>query len=53
MIDKNAFTSTTVFCEAESKPEGWHENFASGIAKVYYATEWHYDSNGNPVPNNS
>lgn len=50
-IGRYTFTDTIVYCEAESKPSGWHENFAVENAKVYYANEWHYDSNGKPVLN--
>ena len=51
VIGTNAFTDTIVYCEAESKPLGWDVNFAIENAKVYYANEWHYDSNGKPVLN--
>lgn len=51
MIGLEAFTDTIVYCEAESKPDGWADDFAVGNAKVYYANEWHYDDAGNPVPN--
>ena len=50
-IGSDAFNCTSVFCEAPSKPEGWHEEFAVETAKVYYADEWHYDKDGNPVVN--
>ncbi len=50
-IGGEAFNCTTVFCEAQSKPEGWLEEFAVESAKVYYADEWHYDKDGNPVVN--
>ena len=51
IIGAKAFTDTMVFCEAESKPNGWEDDFAVENAKVYYANEWHYDDAGNPVPN--
>lgn len=51
VIYSEAFTSTAVYCEAESKPNGWADDFAVENAKVYYANEWHYDDAGNPVPN--
>ena len=51
MIGSKAFSNTVVYCEAESKPDGWEDDFAVENAKVYYANEWHYDDAGNPVPN--
>lgn len=51
IIGKQAFTDTIVYCEVESKPEGWANDFAANKVKVYYANEWHYDDAGNPVPN--
>lgn len=51
MIDSGAFTDTVIYCEVESKPDGWADDFAVENAKVYYANEWHYDDAGNPVPN--
>ena len=51
VIYSEAFTSTAVYCEVESKPDGWEDDFAVENAKVYYANEWHYDDAGNPVPN--
>ncbi|MBQ9731265.1 MAG: leucine-rich repeat domain-containing protein [Bacilli bacterium] len=48
-IRTNAFTSGTLFCEAKSKPKGWEKGFASDNVKVYFADDWSYDDNGNPV----
>ena len=48
-IRANAFTSGTLFCEAKNKPIGWETGFASKNVKVYYADEWTYDENNNPV----
>ena len=54
--------SLVIFCEAESKPEGWVSgwncNYSYGsvqtnlsrYATVYWAGEWEYDWLGNPVP---
>ena len=47
-IGYHAFTYGTIYCEAESKPEGWNQYFAGDGVKVYYANEWEYDENGNP-----
>ena len=47
-IGKGAFNYGNIFCEAESKLEGWDENFYSDNAKVYYKGQWDYDNNGNP-----
>ena len=41
-IDPNVYETVTDF----GFIEGW-----AGFANVYYLGEWHYDSNGNPVPN--
>ena len=48
-IEANAFTSGRLFCEAKSKPKGWKKGFASQNVKVYYADEWAYDENNNPI----
>ena len=45
-----AFSDTIVYCEAESKPEGWDDEFYTLNAKVYYAGEWEYDYYGVPRP---
>ena len=47
-IGEEVFTSGNIFCEAESKPEGWHDGFYTGTAKVYYKGQWDYDNEGNP-----
>jgi hypothetical protein len=39
----------TIFCEAESKPDDWNL-FWNRDEPVYWAEEWEYDENGNPVP---
>lgn len=49
MIDMYAFDRGNIYCEAKSKPDGWHTNFAYKNAKVYWADEWEYDENNNPV----
>ena len=47
-IGEEVFTSGNIFCKAESKPEGWHDGFYTGTAKVYYKGQWDYDNEGNP-----
>lgn len=49
-IGRFAFSDTIVYCEAESKPEGWDDVFYTLNAKVYYAGEWEYDYHGVPKP---
>ena len=52
-IAGNAFgfcENLTIYCEAESAPSGWESNWNSGDRPVYWAGEWEYDANGNPVP---
>ena len=49
-IYEEVFSSGNIYCEVEAKPEGWHENFAVGNAKVYWKGEWDYDENGIPYP---
>ena len=50
VIDMYAFDRGNIYCEAKSKPDKWHTNFAYKNAKVYWADEWEYDENNNPVP---
>ena len=48
-------THLTIFCEASSQPSDWEydwNGFFSDSRPTYWAGEWHYDANGNPVPNN-
>lgn len=43
-------TNKRVFCEVESKPEGWSDSWGncdSGKIEVYWRDDWHYE----PVPN--
>ena len=49
-IGSEAFNKCNVFCEAESKPSGWADDFITGDAKVYYKGEWEYNEEGIPVP---
>ena len=44
--------SLTIYCQAESKPDGWDDSWNFFGCPVYWGGEWHYDVNGNPVPNN-
>ncbi len=57
-IGKDAFDycdSLTIYCEASSQPSGWssvwYDNWNPDNRPVYWKGQWHYDSNGNPVPN--
>ena len=45
-----ALACPIIYCEAESKPEGWDENFAAEGAKIYYKGEWEYNEFGKPFP---
>lgn len=49
-IGEKVFSHGNIYCEAKSKPDKWHNNFAYKDAKVYWADEWKYDENNNPVP---
>lgn len=49
-IYDEVFSSGNIYCDVETKPEGWDENFAVGNAKVYWKGEWDYDENGIPYP---
>ena len=54
-IDSSAFyecSSLTIYCEAVSKPSGWNEYWADWGISVYWAGQWEYDAEGNPVPLN-
>jgi len=42
----------TIYCEATSKPSGWNTNWNKYGCSVYWAGQWEYDSNGNPIPKN-
>ena len=44
-------TNLTIFCEATSKPSEWDNLWNIDNRSVYWAGQWHYDSNGNPTPN--
>lgn len=51
-IEGNMFKSCSgvkIFCEISSKPSGWDSDW-NGSNKVYWAGQWKYDSNGNPIP---
>ena len=49
-IGEAAFNYGNIYCEVETKPKGWDENFATENAKVYWKGEWEYDENGIPYP---
>ena len=42
--------SLTIYCESTSKPSGWHEGWNPDNRPSYWAGQWEYDKNGNPVP---
>ena len=50
-IDERAFKlcNIDVYCEATSQPSGWHVDW-NVASRVYWAGEWEYDIDGNPVP---
>jgi hypothetical protein len=54
-IDGGAFQQTgleAIFSESLAKPSKWLRGWNSGCnAKVYWKNEWHYNENGDPVPN--
>lgn len=52
-IDDDVFygcSSLTIYCEATSKPSGWNSRWNSSNRPVYWAGQWEYDENGNPIP---
>lgn len=49
-IGYGCFNKTTLYCEVESQPEEWAEDFIVEDAKVYWAGEWEYNEDGIPVP---
>lgn len=49
-IGSKAFSRGLIFCEADTKPPYWEDDFAIGKTKVYYAGEWEYNSEGIPTP---
>lgn len=42
--------SLSIYCEAAEQPEGWATNWNPDNRPVYWAGQWEYDSEGNPVP---
>ena len=54
-IGQQAFSfcsSLTIYCEVSSKPSGWNSSFYLFDGSVYWAGEWEYDADGNPIPLN-
>lgn len=54
-IGRHAFSdceNLIIYCQAELQPSEWHQNWNSSNRPVYWAGQWEYDSNGNPVPLN-
>ena len=49
-IGSEAFTHGDIFCENFLKPKGWADDWAAKEAKVYWRSEWEYNSEGIPVP---
>ena len=42
--------SLSIYCEAKSQPSGWNSNWNYSNRPVYWAGEWEYDADRNPVP---
>lgn len=49
-IGQECFSSGIIYCEAESKPKEWDDNFAEKDVIVYWGNEWEYNEEGIPVP---
>lgn len=49
-IGRKVFNKTNVYCEVESKPDAWDDEFICEDAKVYWAGEWEYNEDGIPTP---
>jgi hypothetical protein len=47
------FTHLKIYCEVGSQPSGWASNWNNNNHPVFWAGEWEYDSEGNPIPKNS
>ena len=45
-------SNLSIYCEAESRPNTWNEKWNDSNITVYWAGQWEYDANGNPVPLN-
>lgn len=41
----------TIFCEAEKTLKGWDDMWNQDSRPVYFANQWHYDENGEPLVN--
>ena len=42
----------TIYCEVSEKQDGWDSWWNYSNRQVYWAGQWEYDANGNPVPLN-
>ena len=43
--------SLTIYCEVSTIPSGWHTYYWNyNDRPVYWAGQWEYDADGNPVP---
>jgi hypothetical protein len=53
-IGEDAFSgcsSLIIYCEKEAELDGWSSSWNSSNRPVCWVGQWHYDENGNPVPN--
>ena len=41
----------SIYSESSAEPAGWDPLWNYSDRPVYWASEWHYDTNGNPQPN--
>ena len=42
----------TIYCEVSSEPQEWNFNWNWSNRPVYWAGQWEYNTEGNPVPIN-
>ena len=43
-------SNLTIYCETSKKPSAWNSSWNNSNRPVYWAGQWEYDANGNPVP---
>lgn len=49
-VFEGCYGNLTIYCEVASIPNLWITNWNDGCV-VYWGGQWHYDENGDPVPN--
>ena len=45
------FNNYIIYCATETKPSNWSDTWGGNYNTILWGNQWHYDENGNPVPN--